>query len=432
MNSLASIIQLISSAVSAKMTLKLSERIGQMMMQKGSGSGSGWVDRTRAGRAIQEQKIGRTGKNVDYARSANETAKQASINADRDHLAEQANPTGKSLDDLAKAAEKAKKAFEETSFSLTRAIREHDRVRAAAISKPDMRRVEHVANSVDYASERKKEVKGKLSTVQQAIDSERSNPTGMSTDDLELLEAAAVYLRTQFDTAAESLTKLTREQDQLRESLDKQFRSRQYTPEEDVQRVSQSASDVLSATSERDDIAKRLDAIADEFAKSAFDPNGISDKELERLDKAANKLRDDFDKASKSVEKLTKEHNQNVEDANKHSRANSSALDRGSKNAEQADEKNPQKTSFVDKWLRKGREGISYLNRKIGSKGRKLTKGLTKARKNVQEFFDRRDPVKVNKGIATAKTRHVEAQEKHASNLEAHKLNPTAETAGAI
>jgi len=388
------------------MTMTLSERIAQMTAR--NGPDSGWVDRTRAGIAIQNRKIGSSAKSLDYARSAHELAAIDRAKAENELLQEQAHSTGRSLSDLADAADAAKKKFEATSDALARATSNYDKVRASALSKTDLVRLQKSSQIVESASERKASTRGRLAHVQGAIDAERANPTGMSADDMALLEDAAQYLKLQYEDASDSLTRLTAEQDKLRASIDSQLRFRDNMSKEDFDATSESSGAVQAATDARNAIQKKLHDIADEFEEKAFSHGGISQQDSDRLRAADDRYRIELDKATAALEKLTKAHEDDVQAAIRHSRAQNASSDRQPQTA----------------LGRAARRISSNFRRKLGSRGRQFLNRGSKFKKDIQKQLDRFNPKKVRKRIEDSKREHEEAESEYKKNqTPANKLN---------
>jgi DNA repair exonuclease SbcCD ATPase subunit len=66
-NSLVQIIQAIATAVNAKMTMTLSQRISQLSHQMLTGSGAGWIDRSTASEGMRRQRLGTSAERVTQA-----------------------------------------------------------------------------------------------------------------------------------------------------------------------------------------------------------------------------------------------------------------------------------------------------------------------------------------------------------------------------
>jgi len=283
MNELAHIIQLIATAINSKLTLTLSERIKRLSAEMKSGGGKSWIDRTPAGKTIQDRRISESNNALSKATVEHATAHAEAMKSAGEFAQEQASPTGRDLAALGKAAEETRKKMEAAAVSLADIVRENDRLKAASLSRTHEKRIEKSGTAVEKATAYKQEAQSRYSSVRNAITEEQTNPTGMDPAEMARLEFAAATYRVQLDQASETLKKVTGEHGRLRQSIDRQIDASKVTDEGDSAKLRDAYSVTQKATTVRDVTKDAHDEALGKLADAHAAPAGVSPAELQKL-----------------------------------------------------------------------------------------------------------------------------------------------------
>lgn len=387
MNSLIQIIQAIATAVNSKMTMTLSHRIAQMSSLMEHTQRSGWIEKTSAGRAIQDRRILSSGNAVRSATSEHAQARASALAAAADWVKESLNPTGKDLAALAKTAEELRIKMDEAARSLDQVTKENDRIRANAISSGHARRASSLADQIDSQTGYRDELNSRHSTIRAAITEETVNPTGMDPANMQRMVESADAYKNRLDEANESLGRLNNEQNALRAAVDASLKIREGISDEEARQLEQLSNNVSGKTNTRNLLQNRYQAASTALQAEIENPTGKSNQQLLLMAATVERLRNQLDKANQSVQRASEEYDRLSTGVQQRARAELASNDR-----------RPQ--SVLGRRLRKASYRIKKM---LGPGGRRAVKSFErKARQYSDAIFHPKKTI-ANRDAAVAK-----------------------------
>lgn len=305
MNNLASIINLIATAVSTRMTLTLSQRIQRMSADMNRSSSTGWFNRTQSSSTHRNRALERSDNRVESATRNYQESRSLADQATEDYRKEYLNPTGKNLNALSKVAEDYRKGMERAARVLAKLTRENERIstgqktgwfgQTLAGSAINSRKLDASSTAVQSAKSVFESARGNALQAAGEYLRETIAPTGK---DLAALGEAAENYRQKMDEASAVLDQVTRQNDQLRASMISQKMS---------DRTDRAYENGETATARHDRLQGQYSSIRDAVTQEELNPTGMPQDQLDHMRHAADVYQAQLDQASESLQRVTGE-----------------------------------------------------------------------------------------------------------------------------